>query len=350
MKYPYLETLQTKYPLPPHWGELEVFSESVNIGALTLELVGLCASNGVRGVTGSAAGNASEGLWVRAYFELFERICLLESSASGTSLDFKELSPSGEFVTNATIDEIFPASSAEANWKFSISNGAACHTNWWDAVESAVGELLERDAVLYSWFTNTPPLRREIAESIAEDVEKLKDVYNIQMREFPVHLNLAGYANDFRVMGAFAFPHPGTKAPLVYGFGAKRSLVKASEHAFQECLQRLGFLWGEEWAHEMPNFSATPEYHQEYFLRQNGEAELKDWILPMVNGNSNADATRASELKLFDVTPTEFKNTLVVAKAAATGAVPLVFGRDYAPQLKLFDPESIRSRMVHPVV
>ena len=84
-------------------------------------------------------------------------------------------------------------------------------------------------------------------------------------------------SSDTVVAGSLRFPC-GFGNPVVYGFGAHSQQDRAIEKATRECVQRLGFLWGETLPQSEPQFMANAEYHQEFYLQPRMQLRLRAWL------------------------------------------------------------------------
>jgi hypothetical protein len=154
--------------------------------------------------------------------------------------------------------------------------------------------------------------------------------------------------SDVEVAGVFAFPKR-EDAPLLYGFGARPSSQDALAVALGECIQRLGFLWGETIPFERPDLSPTPDFHQEFFLWPGAHGALHIWLrgchTELGVELRRSEVAPKSERRFVDMTPPELSSKLFVAKALAENEMPLVFG-DGHPAVVGALPKGLR---VHPV-
>lgn len=321
-----LRSLQQRYPLSTDWEIPEVFEDRLELGSLRIGLSGLVASRKRDGfqVTGSAA-QLGEAPIERAYFELLERTALFE-------IDPKH-------------SEHFPLSSEPATWQYSKSNGVALHTSFSIACEKAAFELIERDRVLRSWFRMPSARAKPIEASVLEQcpiIRPLEDLYDFSGYTFSSEDGRRdedlGYAEQVYVIGIFGFPKKTSKqmnAPFLYGFGADLDFQACLSHAVGECLQRLGFLWGEDWTSALPEFSPTPDFHQEFFLREGGIFRIKRWLDNLGKETEMSFDLRRKEvareslpqkMQFIDLTPVHLKGRVSVVKAMSPERLPLVFG------------------------
>src|SRR3989344_5154485 len=235
-----------EYPLPAGWQTPKLFTEEFRLDALSLNTVGLVSQKGDGDMRVTAGAADADVLPIeRAYFELLERIYLLEADE--------------KFSTLPNYTEIFPKSTKPHEWVYARSNGVAAHKSFHLASQAACLELWERHAILDAWFSQSAP------EQIAFNFPLLhlagKHYLPLAFQFLPQNTNLGAVYT----IGAFAFPKQ-RENPLVYGFGSGFSLEKALQKAENECLQRLAFLWGEKLQENLPEFSPTPMYHQDYFM------------------------------------------------------------------------------------
>jgi hypothetical protein len=166
--------------------------------------------------------------------------------------------------------------------------------------------------------------------------------------EFEVRLfETAWDSSGIRVAGVFGFPKS-SNAPLVYGFAARHSLVAAMCAARDECIQRLGFLWGEEIPTTTPSPSPDPDFHQEYYLCPENHAALAEWL----HRGHGVAPRRPIELrgrqprKFADLTPRWLGKQFIVVKALPDGEIPLAFGAEQP----IAHCDDVAGYGVHPVV
>lgn len=147
--------------------------------------------------------------------------------------------------------------------------------------------------------------------------------------------------------GVFGFPC-GFGNPVVYGFGAHSQRDRSIEKATRECVQRLGFLWGETLPQSEPQFMANAEYHQDFYLQPRMQLRLRAWL-------SGEHVTMRCKIRIaaqgclgrwyVDLTPVGLKQRIFVAKALPTTELELTFGHGH-PDVEPPLPEQLR---VHPV-
>jgi hypothetical protein len=138
----------------------------------------------------------------------------------------------------------------------------------------------------------------------------------------------ATFCDGSHAAGVFGFPRRG--GPLVYGFGARSTLDDAVAVASGECLQRLGFLFGEAIPDAVPAPSPTPDFHQEYYLFPAHHGTLRGWLRgehERYRGCLNGSyAPPPGEPLYADLTPPGLEGRLCVARAIPNGHLPLAFG------------------------
>jgi hypothetical protein len=223
---------------------------------------------------------------------------------------------------------------------YSRSNGVAVGLDWGPACDAARRELIERDRVLRSWYGAAPPSRTELAAPILAGLEAH---YELEAYRFADGAS----AGEPSVMAVFAFPHRSTH-PTVYGFGAHEDAALALDKAAGECLQRLGFLWGEALPSSEPAFVPSAEYHQEFFLQPHMQRRLRAWLAGehvALRCGIRQHERVCRERAFVDLTPRRLAGKLCVVKALAVSEIELAFGRGH-PEV---DPELPEPLMVHPI-
>lgn len=349
-----LQNLLQASPLPKAWRLAERFIDRAHIAQLDLQLVGVVGEllEGVeqggamaRQVTGSAAGVDAEATASRAYYELLERVSVVEVQRHGESLPVCDIEgrSSHRIEPRTLLGE--PLGSVQ---RLSYSNGVACGRDWPSACQSAWYELVERDAVLRSWYGQ---LRFERCPDEAQQLGPLSGVqpyYHVQA----YWLEHCAAAVAFAVAWPLEQPRlapPPSGLPLVYGAAARETRAEAVEAASRECAQRLGFLWGEALPEAPPEFAPDPAYHQEFFLVEAASARLRGWLqgeharlgAELASGPAEVPIGSA---RFVDLTPPAARGLYVVVKAEHEALLPLVFGRGH-PQCRRL-PETLA---VHPV-
>ncbi|HEY2408652.1 MAG TPA: YcaO-like family protein [Polyangiaceae bacterium] len=329
-------------PLPAGWSTPESFCERTVIGDAALELVGLAARwDEQLDATGSAADIGRVPV-DRAYFELLERVSVLEAIKE-TKPRHELLNADGNRIGFCSNEIVFPVSPARASWSYSRSNGVAAGATWSDACEAASRELTERDRVLRSWYGETSP--RALSLECSALLTPLEPHYAFERYVFPV--GSARSRSDLEVVGVFAFPLQ-TPVAFAYGLGAGASLADALGKAERECLQVAGFLWGEELPTHAPEPASTPGYHQDFYLMPGMHARLRSWLQgEHVRHGSGIEpiSERALPTSFVDLTPTHLRGRFAVAKAISSDALALTFGRGH-PRLK---PSRSTTFAVHPI-
>ena len=336
---PPLSELIETFPLGRRWSEPQVFEEVVSIGGVEITLAGLSAESADgEMVTGSAA-DVSEIPLPRAYFELLER-----ASVVGLGRDRLEEWPlrdiEGREHGTVPSSVLSPESPAPARWRYARSNGVALSSSWSEACRRSLWELIERDRILRSWYGLVEPARLSMAPGAISDA--LRDLYAFEAYSFDDRPT-----PEVHVAGVFGFPLVDL-APLLYGFGARPSRDEALCAASRECVQRLGFLWGESIPESVPEFEPTPDFHQELFLCPSKHPVLRAWL----DGEHRAAPRQprrpvaAPTPRLFaDITPPELVRKLFVAKAVPEDEWPLVFGSGH-PYVEDDLPARLR---IHPI-
>ncbi|MBY0371428.1 YcaO-like family protein [bacterium] len=284
-----LQALREEVPLPEGWALGEVLERSLQRGPYVLQLAGLVAHQGDRLAThGSAAcleGRAME----RAYFELLERISILEQ----------------------------PSTPVQGSWALSKSNGVALGGSHARATQAALYELVERDRLLRSWRGETLPQRLDwVASGVFRELES---EYAFEAYAF------SSLSEEAVTVGIFGWPRREGRC-RIYGTAARGHLAAALHAAERECLQGYGFLSEEQALLEEPSFSPTPDYHQAYYLYPPNTQHLTDWL---AGKRYHGSERKRSDWQVHfrEITPQSLKGHVVVAQAVCTEAVSLYFGR-----------------------
>jgi hypothetical protein len=334
------DELRQSFPLPRQWQAPTLFADVASVQGTAIHLVGL-TSETAAGLTaiGSAADLSIPPL-ERAYFELLERAAIAScADAAGGERILRNANgePEGRIAPSA----LFPASDEPERWRYARSNGVAVGPTWGEACERAVFELVERDRVLRSWFGEIRPEPLELPATLVP--RGLRDIYDLEAFIFG-----APARDGVHVVGVFGFPNIDA-APLICGLGARATNAEAVRAAWNECLQRLGFLWNEDLPKAEPAFAPLPDFHQEFFLWVPSHAILRDWLSgghQVFRGLlKRTDEPREGTRLFADLTPAELTGRVAIAKAIPHSELPLTFGRGH-PCLASGPPKRLE---VHPV-
>ena len=320
-----LQQLSQQFPLPGDWKIIDFFEDTSDLIPNGLQMRGLVARNELHKETATAAASeAGTSPTARAYFELIERISILEAMRS------------------PTLSQHFPKSSDPTNWTYAKSNGVALYSDRKEAQRRALAELIERERILRSWSGFITPQRKDFFES--HSIQELRDLYHVQAFAFD---DSSDALSEIHVAACFIFPKT-PSAPFVYGFGAAGSPQKAQQKAADECLQRLGFLWGEEWSEEPLPFAPTPDYHQEFYARPEGLARIRNWLGygHQQFATAGIPDSRSGHVNYIDITPDSLRGLLYVMKATSEGRETLAFGKK-APDCNPTLPEDL---WIHPLL
>jgi hypothetical protein len=322
---PALRELLSTFPLPEGWSSPEVVEDSLVADGVEVHRAGV-ASVGPDGeeLTGSAAdteGSPSN----RSYFELLERVSIVEALRSkGSEYEVRTAGwdPAGRI---GSLD-VFPESDEPSRWRYARSNGVALHVDWRTACVRASWELVERDRVLRAWYGETRP------EPVAFPCGTLLTTartYDMRAFAFPEPNDGVRFGRDVEVVGVFGFPK-NDDAPLVLGFAARPGRAEALEAAAGEALQSLAFLWGEPTPRALPSLGPTPGHHLDHFQWHGSHATLSSWLdtghqrhASKVSGRGRDDG---QPVRFLDLTPAWLGGGLRVAKAICASATPLTFG------------------------
>lgn len=322
-----------KPPLPSGWSAPEIFEETFRLGGLSLQLCGFSSERRETGVqvTGSSAGLQAEP--DRAYYELLER-CLIVDATHLSRQAFPLLDARGKLRGKEIgTEEIFPAHSPDGRWTSARSNGIAVHRNFSLAAQAAKLELIEREAVLRSWFGESSPLPIALDKFSLAGIAPLARLYRLEAAAFPA-------TEDVSVTGIFGFPRS-PELPLIFGFGAAANQLEALQHALGEAFQRLGFVYDPEFvpSAELPDLEKPgPDLHLSWFLHPKGSAKIKRWLER--KGPAIRFIRPAEKIEFIELAKGE---NYSLVKAVQPDYLPLRFGIGY---------EGIASSiedMIHPI-
>jgi hypothetical protein len=336
----FLDELRKRYPLARRWGEPTVFSDTVSVCGIGIHLAGLCVSSDDGGSVTGSAGDLFESPVERAYFELLERTSVVALSTSDGS-DVPIRTADGERLEAIGHDVVAPKSGEPDRWRYARSNGVAAGLSWRGACARAEWELVERDCILRSWYGENSPVRTALPAKAVP--QALDEVYSIE-----AYLFGSAVQSRVEVAGVFGFPKRGD-APMLYGFGARPAREPALLAAANECIQRLGFLWGEAIPSREPHLSPTAEFHQDFFMWPPAHDRIRRWLAGehrlLVPDFAESTPAQRAERRFVDLTPLELRSKFFVAKALPDGEVPLVFG-DGGPGALARLPAPLR---IHPI-
>lgn len=335
-----LHALSRTAPLPRDAGPPSLFTEGANVLGSTIHLAGISLVLGEEVVCGSAASLHDMPL-DRAYFELLERLSVVRAMTKRGAI-FPVRDSEGNRLGEIAGARLF-ATPAVPQWRAARSNGVAIGATWKSASQRAHWELLERDRVLRSWYGGPVPVPITDAGLQALFPEAATQAYDVQAYDL-------GSEHEGVVAGVFAFPRG--EEPLAFGFAARSSRGMAVRAAAIECVQRLGFLWGEPIPTSDPELAPNPDYHQEFYLVPANHAVLRGWLrgeharygglLRHPEETTGFDEKGPSaEMYCADLTPPELAGRLWVAKAIHPHRMPLVFGHGHPWLLQVPEPLSV---------
>ncbi|WP_141733055.1 YcaO-like family protein [Oligoflexus tunisiensis] len=328
--------------LAPGWTLIDALEETRMIADCRLHLRGYACQRAQdqKVITGSWAGWNEPSLDI-AQLELQERLALMRALDQPAQKVWPLLSLTSRKIGFTSGAMLFQKSPDPEHMQYAKSNGVALGVNFRDAVERAACEVVERHLVLASWYGALRP--QGIPMNLPAALESLQGLYEFRLFDFGSFL--LKDLGSIQVRGCFLWPrHPGH--PPVYGFGAALDSAAAMHKALGEAVQRLAFLDPLEVPTDEPQFTPTPDFHQEYFLHPARRPLLEAWL----NGapthpTAAAPIKHAGEALAVDLTP-EGSHAGVVVRVTIPGTLPLVFGRFQPSEF----PQLPACLWIHPVV
>jgi hypothetical protein len=317
-----LVELMGQYPLSSQWGLPELTIEKSEVYGLNYTAIGLIVSH-VDGIPvyASAAGTDSSSVLYRAYFELLERTSIVEAELS-IKTQFSILNVKGDSEDFLKRSQVLKNEDSNQNWKYARSNGVALHSDLLQARSGAYYEILERDAILRSWYSKNSPVNIDYRPF---------EILNLNLIE-STEIRVVQFLQDCPVVGLFGFPKS-KLVPLFFGFGAGPNLKYATEHAWNEAIQRLIFTQEGPFPEEIPKCEPTADYHLDYFLYPPSATLIKNWLNCDSKGKNIVSKNRTefnsglNSVVYADLTPEHLRNRLWVIKALSETHLPLVFGQ-----------------------
>lgn len=328
--------------IPQDWTLIDSLAEERRIADCGLILRGYACQrmHDQMIVTGSWAGWAEPAV-DKARLELQERLALVhaidESSRIWPLLHLISRKKTG-FARGS---QLFLTSNDPRTMQFARSNGVASGVDFADAARRAAFEIVERHMVLASWYGASRPRPCVLPlPSALESLTKLFDILHYDFGSFDVQ-----DCGRVYVRGTFLWPLDDAM-PVIYGFGAGSTEDEAGSKALSEAVQRLAFLDPLEAPKDEPNFSPTPDFHQDYFLHPARKPKLRAWLQGEASHPAcPVDFCRSGTAQAMDLTLRGVGHGAVV-RVMISGTLPLVFGR--------FQPSAWPSLpadfLIHPIV
>ncbi|HET9237169.1 MAG TPA: YcaO-like family protein [Oligoflexus sp.] len=328
--------------IPPDWTLIDDLHDQRRIGDCTLIMRGYACQriSDQLIVTGSWAGWEESPL-DKARLELRERLALVQAMDQSARIWPLLHIVSRKKTGFARGSQLFPSSDDPRTMQFARSNGVASGENFADAARRAAFEIVERHMVLASWYGASRPQACTLPLPAAlQSLSSLFDFQHYDFGSFYVH-----DCGSVFVRGTFLWPlHD--EMPVIYGFGAGASEEEAGIKALSEAVQRLAFLDPLDAPKDEPNFSPTPDFHQDYFLHPARKPRLRAWL----QGEAShpgfpVDHCRSGIAQALDLTVRGSGHGAVV-RVMISGTLPLVFGR-FQP---LAWPKLPADFLIHPIV
>ncbi len=315
------DTIRRTSRLPDGWSTREVVEDVVQADGLELRRAGISARGPAEEEALGAAAEIDHSPLDRSYYELLERVALLDALSTRVS-GYPTRDQEGQATGLCPLQATFPSSGEPERWTYARSNGVALHRSWRNACLRAEWELVERDRVLRSWYglIRPEPLQLPTGSSLSRTSS-----YEWHGCAFP-HPGDRTFGAGVHVAGVFGFPSR-PSAPLAVGFGAREFLDDAVDAAAHEAMQQLAFLWGEPIREEPPAFGPTPLYHIECFQCTSQRAALRRWLDGAhTRHRRDLGLPLDAQVTFVDLTPSWLAGGLCVAKALCPAAIPLLFG------------------------
>jgi hypothetical protein len=274
----------------------------------------------------------------RAWFELAERVCVLEA-IRGARRPRRLLTQDGKASGEISHADAFPSSRAPKKWVYARSNGVAIHRDWESACRRALWELAERDRVLRSWRGEIVPvpIRMKPSSTCAEKTHEWL-AYS-----FPA--SRGSFSPNVHVVGVFGFPRTRSR-PLAVGFAARPVEENALSSAIGEATQQLAFLWGERPPKRAPKLPPSAALHLDTYQVHARHDRIRGWLdgahvrfRPQLS-EPTISSKRTPAVRFIDLTTPWLAGRGRVAKAVCVAALPLMFGespavRHLPPALRL---------------
>lgn len=200
--------------------------------------------------------------------------------------------------------------------RFALSNGVAIHSSPEQAKENANFELLERNAILLSWYFDTPIKRISSIE---------KNIFPQSFtEEYDVYVCCFSEESNHCVTGIFAFPQNNVN-PLLYGFGCDKNLELSIAKSKKEFISRMGFLW-EEIADTANQDRKSGLYHQDFYLDSANHHHLRQWLNSKKYPHPDFIKYKITKTSFTNLTPNHWKKKLHIFRAKSQNSIPLFFG------------------------
>ena len=289
-----------------------------------IHLSGLEATLEGVSIVGSAASIESSP-YDRSFFELLERISIIESLAKGRNKSFKIRDLNEKEISEIKAVKAFGESCYSKNKDYQIakSNGIALHDTWREACLSAASELVERHHILSSWFGHSKPERIAIPSFLKLDF--LSSHYEINLYKLG-ESKISDIEQNLTTVMLYLRPKTEHKnsVPLLYSFCSGVSLELAVLGAEKELLQRVGFLWGEELPTKI-GFSPTAHFHGEFYLNTDNHYIIESWIMGDFYREGTDKKSSQISIQFVDIS-SETSSKYYVAKAISNETIDLYFG------------------------
>jgi ribosomal protein S12 methylthiotransferase accessory factor len=218
-------------------------------------------------------------------------------------------------------------------WLRASTSGVAAHLTNEEAARRAVVELIERDALMWRWIQRVPPARVAEAYLSEESRDRMAT-----LRRQGWQVDLRDLTLDLLPVVMCALRRPGQ---LGLGMGCGRSMLRAAERAFDECLMITWVGRNQELEPITdPSLVRTPTDHlalhhdpehaarHEFLFEREDEVDPRDAPVPQ---EPLPELVRpVAEVVLVEHTVPHVRPFRVV-RALAPGLVPISFGYDREP-------------------
>jgi hypothetical protein len=330
------------FRLPEGWSKPSKLDDFIVIEGVKVHRAGI-ASTAPTGeqVVGAAADRAGPAR-DRAWFELAERVCILQA-IGGPRKKRRLYTDDGAAVGEISHAAAFPVSRSPTRWVYARSNGVAIHRDWKTACRRAFWELAERDRVLRAWRGELRPVSVRLPRATA----CAENTHEWIACAFPAPEG--SWAAKVHVIGVFALPRS-KGAPFAAGFAARPMKENALHAALGEATQQLAFLWDERVPSRAPKLRPSPSLHLDTYQLYARQDRIRAWLdgghLQFRPPKTGSIDDRAAPITFVDLTAPWLGNGNdgpCVAKAVCASALPLAFGD--SPTMRHL-PEGLR---IHPI-